>query len=85
LDRNEWLEFGIREGFCSAPLCSTHDGIPSTDAEDEEWGEGGDPCIHVIRPYTDDAEKVAVEENCAPAQWRKAEWLIENGADDENK
>jgi hypothetical protein len=85
LDRSEWLEFGIRQGFCSAPVCSTHDGIPTTVGEDEEWGESGDPCVHVIRPYTDDAERVAVEENFAPAQWRKTEWLIENGAYDENK
>jgi hypothetical protein len=39
--------------------------------------------VHVIRPYTDDAERVAVEENFAPAQWRKTEWI--NGEIDESK
>lgn len=85
MDRSEWLELGIREGFCSAPVCSTHDGIPTTKAEDEEWDDGGDPCTHIIRPYTDEAERVAVEENFSPAQWRKAEWLIENGETDAGK
>ena len=85
MDRTEWLEFGIREGFCSPPVCSTHDGIPTTPDEDEEWELGGDPCTHVIRPYVDDAERAAVEENFAPAKWRKTEWLIENGVSDASK
>lgn len=82
MDRREWLEFGIREGYCSAPVCSTHDGLPQSAMEDVEWDEGGDPCVHVIRPYADEDEKLAVEDNFAPAQWRKASWLIENGVSD---
>lgn len=85
MDRREWLEFGIRQGFCSAPVCSTHDGIPTSAGEDNEWDEGNDPCVHVIRPYADDDERLVVEDNFSPAQWRKAEWLIENGVDDETR
>jgi hypothetical protein len=66
-------------------VCSTHDGIPTTPEDDEEWELGGDPCTHVIRPYVDEAERAAVEENFAPAKWRKTEWLIENGVSDASK
>lgn len=85
MNRTEWLEFGIREGYCSAPVCSTHDGIPQSALEDVEWEEGGDPCVHIVRPYTGEDEKLAVEDNFTPAQWRKAEWLIDNGVSDAGK
>ena len=85
MDRNEWLEFGIREGYCSAPICSTHDGLPQPAMEDVEWEEGGDPCVHIIRPYKDEEERLAVEDNFAPAQWRKTGWLPEGKVSDASK
>ena len=44
MDGNHWLAYGIEQGFCGPPVCTTHDGIPSTREEDEVWeefGEGG--------------------------------------------
>ena len=70
MDFDEWMTTGIKAGFCGPPVCTTHDGIPNTREEDEGWGEGGDPCIHMIRPYTDAAHKQAVEENHSPSTWR---------------
>ena len=66
---DEWLQEGITLGFCGPAVCSTHDGVPTTAQEDAEY-ETGDPCIHVLRLYEDEATKLAVEENHAPSVWR---------------
>jgi len=66
-----WLAHGVSQRWCGPPVCSTHDGIPSTDDEDQNAEAGGDPCIHIIRPYVDAAECQAVEDNHAPSVWRK--------------
>lgn len=69
---DEWLEFGLRNGFCGPAVCSTHDGIPSTELEDTEWwDEGIDSCVHVIRLYASEEERLAVEANHPPSVWRK--------------
>lgn len=44
-----WLERGRRAGWISDIACATHDGIPSTSEEEDEWETGGDPCQHVLR------------------------------------
>jgi hypothetical protein len=44
-----WLRFGIEQGWCSTEWCYTHDGIPLTDYENEQFDEGGDPCVHIVR------------------------------------
>lgn len=44
-----WLELGQRMGWCSAPVCATHDGLPSTREDVLRWDEGGDPCEHAVR------------------------------------
>jgi len=67
---DEWIKYGQDQGYCSPRVCVTHDGAPTTAAEDAEWDAGGDPCITVIRPYMDAAEKAAVEENYTPFKWR---------------
>ena len=68
-DFDDWLELGIERGFCGPPVCSTHDGIPTSEEEDLEWEEY-DPCVHVIRPYSGPEHKAAVEENHSPSTWR---------------
>tara|TARA_B110001454_G_scaffold188481_1_gene186509 strand:+ start:1860 stop:2108 length:249 start_codon:yes stop_codon:yes gene_type:complete len=68
-DFDDWLALGIERGFCGPPVCSTHDGIPTSEEEDLEWEEY-DPCVHVIRPYTGPDHKAAVEENHSPSTWR---------------
>lgn len=66
-----WLEFGLDQGFCGPPVCSTHDGLPTTAKEDNEFEDGSDPCIHVLRLYDTQETGQAVEENHSPSVWRK--------------
>lgn len=49
-DIHEWLDFGIEKGWVSPSFCHTHDGDPyMTDEEAQEWEDGGDPCMFVIK------------------------------------
>jgi hypothetical protein len=66
-----WMEAGIINGFVGAPICSTHDGIPMSADEDEQWEEGDDPCIHILRLYSSSEHKTEVEENHSPSLWRR--------------
>jgi hypothetical protein len=66
----DWLEFGIAQGWCGPSVCDTHDGTPMAESELEEFEEGGDPCVHVIRLYEDLETKLSVEANHAPSIWR---------------
>ena len=68
-DFDEWMRIGIEKGWIGPAVCSTHDGIPTSEEEDLLWEEE-DPCIHVIRPYFDADHKAAVEENHSPSTWR---------------
>jgi hypothetical protein len=46
----EWMEFGIQKGWITEPFCNTHDGDPyMTEEEEEEWEQGGDPCLPVVK------------------------------------
>jgi len=49
LSFNEWLELGEKLGYCSSQYCTTHDLPPTIEEEEEEFSEGGDPCIHAVR------------------------------------
>ena len=69
MDFEQWLKTGIENGWCGPAVCFTHDGLPTTQAEDEEF-DNGDPCIHVIRWYDDPKDKAAVEANHSPSTWR---------------
>lgn len=44
-----WLNFGMNRKWISAPTCSTHEWLDMTTEEWEEFDEGGDPCITVVR------------------------------------
>jgi hypothetical protein len=66
---DEWLQEGIALGFCGPTICYTHDGLPLTQEEDEQFEEG-DPCVHMLRLYEDRETKIAVEENHSPSVWR---------------
>jgi hypothetical protein len=54
-------------GYCGPIVCYTHDGVPMTVAEEEDW----DGCVSIIRPYECSIEKTAVETNHPPSNWRK--------------
>lgn len=47
-----WLQVGIDQGWCSNVVCSTHDGLPMTEEEMEEWDDGYDPCIYGVRMWS---------------------------------
>lgn len=47
----EWHGIGYAEGWCSDIVCATHDGLPSTEEEDEAWEQGWDPCVPALRLY----------------------------------
>ena len=70
MNQDEWLIYGIEQGFCGPPVCYTHDGLPTTFEEDENWDED-EPCVHIIRPYRDSEERRDVENNHSPSVWRK--------------
>lgn len=67
---NEWLKTGMNNGWCGPTVCYTHDGLPMSEVEIDEYYEG-DPCIHIIRLYEDHDHRNAVEEAHSPSVWRK--------------
>lgn len=75
---DEWIRFGFEQGFCSPPVCATHDGIPTSRVEDEETEEGIDGCWHVVRLYDDVAHRKAVEANSFAVTYRLTElgWKV---------
>ena len=66
----EWIAYGLEQRWAGPAVCATHDGTPSTEAEDEEW-EDGDPCQHIIRLYESPEVADEVEANHGPSNWRK--------------
>ena len=72
LDFDEWMAYGIKKGWCGPPVCYTHDGLPMSEQEDVEFGEGQDPCIYVVRMYDDIDTKKERENNHSPSQWRNS-------------
>lgn len=46
----DWMAFGVSQGWITEPFCNTHDGDPyMTEEEEQEWEEGGDPCLSVVK------------------------------------
>jgi hypothetical protein len=70
IDFEAWLRTGYENGWIGVPVCETHDGVPMSEAEDAEFSDGGDPCIHILRLYDDAAHKASVEEGHSPSVWR---------------
>ena len=68
---HDWIKFGIDKGWISPPCCYSHDALPTTEEEDDEFFEGGDPCIYLLRLYDDVENQKAVENNHSPSVWRK--------------
>lgn len=67
---DDWMEIGIKQGWCGPPVCYTHDGLPIALAEDEMFGDGDDPCIFIVRMYDSPEQASAVAEAHSPSQWR---------------
>ena len=47
----EWLRTGVEAGWIAYPDCQTHNPTPMTEAEDQEFEDGFDPCIIVARVW----------------------------------
>lgn len=46
----EWIHYGVQKKWISEPFCNTHSGDPyMTEEEEQEWEDGGDPCLHVVK------------------------------------
>ena len=45
----QWLNYGVKHGYCSEQFCDTHDGAPKHESEEQAWEEGSDPCMHMVR------------------------------------
>lgn len=83
LDFDTWLKIGYDNGWCGPPICSTHDGLPTTTEEDTEFDDGGDPCLHILRLYEDKSVKAAVEQNHSASQWRASNMGLVSRSDAE--
>lgn len=69
MDFEEWLKFGFDQGWCGPAVCETHDGLPLSEKESEEFEEG-DPCVHIVRLYESPEVKAEVEDAHAASVWR---------------
>ena len=67
---NQWLKYGLKHDWCSPPVCEIHEGTPLSESESNEFENGSDPCIHVIRLYNDIEMKNAVEANSCFSNWQ---------------
>jgi hypothetical protein len=67
---DKWLQVGIKNNWCGPAICYTHDGLPISERQSQEFEEGGDPCLHIIRLYEDVETKQEIEDNHPPSVWR---------------
>jgi hypothetical protein len=56
MDFDTWLAYGVDHKWAMYPVCYMHDGVPTTEDEENEMEEGGDPCMHVIRVFSTEEE-----------------------------
>lgn len=61
---DEWLQYGIDNGYCSDAVCVTHEGLPLTEEEEKEWDDGWDPCSPGVRLWLNDIQR-SIEDNTA--------------------
>jgi len=71
LGYEEWVNIGQKNGWIGACVCSTHDGIPSSEEEDSSFENGDDVCMWIFRRYDNQGHGKKVEENHSPSVWRK--------------
>lgn len=65
-----WAELGWLAGWCSPPVCVTHDGLPTSDEEEEQMMDGDDICVHVIRLYDSGQQASQVIDANPAVAWR---------------
>ena len=67
---DEWHNIGISNNWCGPAVCYTHDGLPTSETEDEQFDEGDDICIHIVRLYENEDQRTLIETNHSPSIWR---------------
>lgn len=72
LTYDDWMAYGIKKGWCGPPVCYTHDGLPMSEQEMQDFDDGTDPCMHIVRMYEDIEMKSSIEDNHSPSQWRNS-------------
>ena len=72
LDFNQWLAIGLHNNWIGPPICYTHDGLPTSQLEDQQYDDGQDPCLHILRLYENDVHRITIEDNHSPSIWRQA-------------
>jgi len=50
---DEWVLHGVNAGYCSLPVCGTHDGSPLSPEEQAMFEDGWDPCVPIVRLWPD--------------------------------
>ena len=65
LDFEEWLKYGYDQRWIGPPVCSNCDGVPVYEDEVE-----ADACVHILRLYRDEMDKMMVENDHPPSVWR---------------
>lgn len=46
---DDWLTYGLQQGWIGEPVCITHDGIDLTPEEEAAIEAGEDPCVSALR------------------------------------
>lgn len=49
----EWMALGQGRGWVAEGVCQTHGMVPMSDEESERFEEGHDPCVPVLRVWTE--------------------------------
>lgn len=47
----EWMKYGLKRGWIAEGVCQTHDMVPMTPEESDEFEAGHDPCVPVLRVW----------------------------------
>lgn len=65
----QWMRIGIENRWVLPPTCYSHDGVPTSEEEEQQFDQGQDPCINVMRVcepvYWQD-----IYDNTTSMQWR---------------
>ena len=73
----EWIAYGVAQGWCSPSYCDTHEGVPLSETESSQFDEGADPCVITIRLGNEaEWEEEAQEYNRV---WRSASEVLTGG------
>lgn len=72
MTHEEWITYGVKQGWVTAPVCYTHDGLPTRENEEADFDEGFDPCVFIMRLTENKDDQKNVEINHSPSAWRRS-------------